>query len=528
MPLVPIKQFETPRVAAAAQVSGLGIAPAPVGGLNYRDPINEMPPTDAMVLDNFIPKRTGVSLRKGWQYHTSAITNDIESLFSYNGATPASNKLFAASNGDIYDVTTGTPSVSQASTGSTEDIWITTQFSNSAGTYLLAVSPGAGYWTYDGTSWTQQSVNGLPTDLTSVAVWKNRVWFTAENDSSVYYLHHVDVITGSATQFVMGPLLRNGGSVRAIINWTLDAGVGVDDYLVVIGSQGDVGVWQGTDPTSAATFGLKGVWYVGPVPKYGRFFTSYGGDVMVLSELGIVPMSRLVNGQFVEGALGVADKIENKLTELVSDLKDEKSWDILLVPGTNILLIKPPPQNNIYTQYAMSVSTGAWCTFSNMPMSCTAVLGDQFYFGTDSKTVAKGFYGESDAVSTAGTGGDAVQGDIQSSFNSFGNPGQLKKFNMVRPIFISSQSPAYKAQINTQYTFDGVYGSPPFVEGTVAEWDVSKWDLAAWSQSSNTYQSWSGVTGLGYYGALRMKVKGVGGGTTFSSYHVLSEIGGVM
>ena len=89
-------------------------------------------------------------------------------------------------------------------------------------------------------------------------------------------------------------------------------------------------------------------------------------------------------------------------------------------------------------------------------------------------------------------------------------------------------SPAYKAQINTQYTFDGVYGSPPFVEGTVAEWDVSKWDLAAWSQSSNTYQSWSGVTGLGYYGALRMKVKGIGGSTTFSSYHVLSEIGGVM
>ena len=257
MPLVPIKEFKTPRLAAAAQVSGLGVAPAPVGGLNYRDPINEMPPTDAMVLDNFIPRRTGVSLRKGWQYHTSAIAADIESLFSYNGATPATNKLFAASNGAIYDVTTGTPSVSQASTGSTEDIWITTQFSNSAGTYLLAVSPGAGYWTYDGTSWTQQTITNLPANPTSVAVWKNRVWFTADNDSSVYYLGSVDAITGSATKFVMGPLLRNGGFVRAIINWTLDAGVGVDDYLVVIGSEGDVGVWQGDRPNKCGNFRVK-------------------------------------------------------------------------------------------------------------------------------------------------------------------------------------------------------------------------------------------------------------------------------
>ena len=121
-----------------------------------------------------------------------------------------------------------------------------------------------------------------------------------------------------------------------------------------------------------------------------------------------------------------------------------------------------------------------------------------------------------------------MQGEMQTAFSPFGNPGQLKKFNMVRPIFISSKPPSYKAQINTQYTFVGVYGSPPFVEGTVAEWDVSKWDLAVWSQAANTYQSWSGVTGLGYYGALRMRVKGVGGSTTFSSYHVLSEIGGVM
>jgi hypothetical protein len=68
MPLVPVKQFKQPRVSAAARVAQPFIMPAPTGGLNYRDPISNMSPNDALVLDNFIPTQTGVQLRKGWKY----------------------------------------------------------------------------------------------------------------------------------------------------------------------------------------------------------------------------------------------------------------------------------------------------------------------------------------------------------------------------------------------------------------------------------------------------------------------------
>lgn len=516
-------------MSAAAQVAQLIVTPAPVGGLNYRDPISNMAVTDALLMRNFVPKQTGAELRKGWQYHVRELDANVDSMFSYNAPNPANSKLFAAIDGDIYDVTTGTAVISQSSTGSTTGLWDTTQFANGADVFLLAVSPGAGYWTYDTTNgWVQRSVTGLPANPTSVAVWKNRVWFTVQDSSSVYYLDTVDAITGTAVEFTMGSILRNGGYVRALLNWTIDAGYALDDYLVVVGSQGDIGVWQGTDPSDPQKFGLKGIWYVGPVPKYGRFFTGYGGDVMLLSELGLVPLSKLIAGQFSDVQPGPSAKVQSVLSPLISTLRDELSWDVFLVPNSDVLVIKLPPQNGNYIQYAMNVNTGAWCTFTGIPMTSTASLGGNLYFGTDDASVARGFYGEFDQVDTDGEGGQPVDGEIQSAFLAFETPGQLKKFSMIRPIFIARQPPSIKLKINTQYALSGVAGAPSFTAERRGEWDDGKWSIARWGSSSNTFETWIGVAGLGYYGALRMRVRGLGGTTIFASFHVMSEVGGVM
>lgn len=528
MPLIPLASYKTPRRVAAAQVSQLYVIPAPTGGLNYRDPISMMPPTDALALTNFIPRQTGVELRKGWQYHCDTITYDIQSMFSYNALDPTNNKLFAAANGDIYDVTTSTASIAQSATGSTLNQWSTTQFATTAGMFLLAVSPGAGYWTYDSTGgWIQRTVTGLPANPTSVAVFKNRVWFTVENSASVYYLDTVDAITGTCTEFPMGGLLRNGGSVRGLINWTLDAGLGIDDYLVVVGSQGDVGVWQGTDPSDPDKFSLRGVWYLGKVPKYGRFFTAYGGDVMVLSELGIVPISRLINGQFSEVQPGPSQKVQSVLNPIITSLIDTQAWDVFLVPAEDILVISIPKSGTTFQQFAMNVNTGAWCDFSDIPMRCAAMLNGQLYFGTEDGYVAKAFYGSLDAVAVNGTGGDAIEGIVQTAFNGFGSPAQQKKFSLARPIFIATDAPSVLAQINTQFDFANVAGSPSFTVQQGSRWGTGYWNTAIWVGSQNSYQAWIGATGLGYYGSLRMKVRGEPG-TIFTSSHIMVEPGGFM
>jgi hypothetical protein len=149
-------------------------------------------------------------------------------------------------------------------------------------------------------------------------------------------------------------------------------------------------------------------------------------------------------------------------------------------------------------------------------------------FNPPSAPMRKGLFGEEDGLKLDLLGGDAVAGNIQGAFNAFQMPGRLKRFTMVRPVFITEQAPGVKLRMNTQYSFTSVAGTPSFSGTTFSEWDTAVWGIAKWSGVSNTYESWFGVSGLGYYGAVRMRVKGLGGSTTLSSYHVLYEPGGIM
>lgn len=528
MPLVPIAPFAVPKRMAAAKTAQVFNIPPPVGGLNLRDPISAMAPTDALILNNFIARQQGVELRKGWQVHTETINLTIESIFAYKSQDGVGDKVFAAANEDIYDVTSGTPTVAVNNTGSTDDEWNTTMFATTGDTFLLAVSPGAGYWTYsDATGWVQRAPTGLPANPKTVSVWKQRVWFTCEDDTNVYYLDTVNAITGTAVAFPMGSVLRNGGSVSALINWTMDAGLGIDDYLVVVGTEGDVGVWQGTDPTSANTFGLKGVWYVGPVPRHGTYYTNFGGDVMIVSSAGLVPVSKLISGQFTDVQTSPASKIQPALIKLVNELLDEPSWSVFPVPSAEILVIKLPAKAGVYTQFAMNMVTGAWCTFTGIPMRCTTMLGGQVYFGLFDGRTGKAFISDTDETGVDGAAGNTIQGDVQTAFQAFDTPANLKKFGMARPIFIAPTAPSVKVRINTQYSFSNVAGSPSYTSQADSSWDESVWNVARWVGEANTYQAWVGTTGLGYYAALRMKVRGQPG-TVFTSSHILTELGGVM
>jgi hypothetical protein len=527
MPLVPLATYKTPRRAAAGRTHQVVNMVAPVGGLNLRDPISAMAPTDALVMDNMIPRPGGLELRGGYKQHC-AVTGTPKSLFSYVGTNNTTVKLFAAIGGEIIDVTTSTASVSQAATGSTDDLWYTAQFSTGADMFLLAVSPSAGYWTYSTTSgWVKRTPTNLPANPKTVVVWKQRLWFTCENDTNVYYMGTVDTITGTVTALPMGAQLRSGGYVACGINWTMDAGLSVDDYLVFIGTQGDVVVWQGTDPTSASTFGIKGVWYVGPVPTKGAFWTPMGGDVMIVSQAGVAMLSAIVRGTFdAITQNSPASKILPALRPLVALYKATAQWQVIPVASSNILIIKPPKTTEGWINYVMDMATGSWCRFTGIPSDCMTVVDGKLYSAGPS-FVYESLGGTTDNQTIAGAAGNQMEGDVLSAFNAYGSPANLKKWSMVRPSFISSSAPSVKLQINTQYNLTTVDGTPGFASEAASNWDAGVWGVAAWFGAYNTYEAWAGSAAMGYIGALRMRVRGAGA-TTFTSYVSMFDVGGVM
>jgi hypothetical protein len=263
------------------------------------------------------------------------------------------------------------------------------------------------------------------------------------------------------------------------------------------------------------------------VPRHGQYWTGFGGDVMIVSQQGLVPMSKLISGQFTDVQQGPASKIQPVLVQLVAELLNEKYWDVFPVPSSQVLIIKLPVKSGVYTQFAMNMVTGAWGQFTGIPMRCVTMLGGQLYFGTADGRVGRGLYGTTDEAPLAGGLGNFIQADIQTAFNAFNTPANLKKFGMAKPIFIAPDAPSVKVQINTQYTFSNVAGSPSFSNLNNSRWDESAWNVARWVGDANTYQAWVGTTGLGYYAALRMKVQGLPG-TVFTSCLQMTELGGVM
>jgi hypothetical protein len=510
---------------------------APVSGLDVTQTLVGADPLTAIMLDNMIPRVYGCEMRRGYSRWATGLGGEIRSLMPYNSAT--GTKLFAASsNGSIYDVST--PSSTPPTPIYTHPVadvlgeWYSVNFVNDAGTFLLSVSAGEGYHIYDGTTWTEVAqgagagqINGLDPALFSyIFTWKGRVWFLRKNSAIAYYLP-TGQITGTVTPFNFGPFLNHGGPLSVACNWTVDGGEGIDDKLVLISLEGDILIYSGYDPADSSKFTKSGAYYIGHLPSGRRCVSVYGSDISILSEKGLCFLSEILRGQGFFSNAPIAQRVNSQLAQEVSAKMTQRYWELVFLPHEQLILINTPTSSVQDTQWVYEVNTKAFCTLTNMPMLSVATFDRQTFFGDGDGNVWLAFDGSSDGSHDAERGAD-IEGSIVSAFMPFGEPFRKKIFLLARPTFRAPLAPAVKVSVNSDWSFLAPKGSPQFVppEGS-SLWDSGIWDQTVWNGSDQTYGTWVGVEGEGYYGALSMKVRGEPG-TTFVSWQLLTMPGGVL
>lgn len=532
--------------------------PAPVDGLNARDALAAMPPTSAYALINWIPQRYGVRTRKGYSEWANGLDSQVNTIMSFFGPTdtiPSTGgfqiapttlpgKVFASTDGHIYDITSqgaSPTSVVTLSGTSTAGYISNVNFSNGAGGWLLCCSETDGYFTFDGTTWvkvtsgtgaTQVSVED-PTKFCAVAIWKRRVWFVIKNSAKVCYLP-TDALYGAASELNLGPELKHGGSIAWISNWTIDAGEGIDDYLIICSENGDVLIYKGTDPANASTFSLVGVFYVGEVTKGRTGFISLGGDLLIISNLGIIPVSYITRGG--NNILGTTTgDITSDIVQLfstdISSTFNFYGWQMHAVAREDLLMVVVP---QTYTtpnlQYVLNTSSNKWCQFNGMPMTSLKSVANWPLFGTADGRVCIAFTGYTDNGLLNGTPGTSIPGIIAPAFSYFQKEGEIsqqKHFLMVQPTFLGVSPPLYNVQMNVDF----MQATPPPAGGLAltsgATWDLSLWDQALWGGAQNTYKKWMSVTGVGFAGQVSFSTS-INSDTTFASVDYMFELGGPM
>ena len=483
------------------QISEGASVPAPVGGWDAASPLALMKPENAVRLVNWDAEPGFCKLRRGSVKHCLGVgSSRVESVMAYHGITTASDKLFAAATTIIYDVSTSYVA-SSSLTSLTNGRWQHVNHATTGANYLLIVNGADSMRAYDGSSWSTPAVTvATSANWVHLEIHKRRIWAVEVNTTKAWYMP-VDVVAGAATAFHLGPVFSRGGYLQALGTWTIDAGEGVDDHLCFISSKGQVAIYKGTDPASADTWALVGVFNVG-APIGRRCLTKVGGDLALISIDGVLPLSRAI--MFDRGAVqnvSITAKIQNEMNIAARRYSDNYGWQLIGYPrGTKAILNVPVSAGAESEQYVMNTLTGAWSRYTGMDAFCWEIFQERLFFG-----------GLDGAVYEADTGGQdwdsPINTELMTAFNYYGSRGELKRWTMVRPVMMSDGVVTPTLEIDTDFLETDVNSTVSTVEAIGAGWDEVNWNEFEWGEDVLVASNWTSVSGLGHCAAIHMAMR---------------------
>ena len=498
---------------------------APVGGWNARDSIAAMGQMDAVYLTNWWPTTTDLMIRQGTSDHATGLPDLVETIMPYISASGAP-KLFAASDAGIYDVSAAGAVGAAAVSGLTSAQFQYVQFSTTAGNYLYCVNGSDKPQLYTGSAWvavdgaSTPAITGVTTtSLIHVNVFKQRLFFIEKASLNAWYLPVLS-IGGAASKLDFTSVFRRGGHLVAMGTWSIDGGYGMDDYAVWVSSEGEAVVYRGTDPSSSTDWSLVGIYQLG-APIGRKCMTKFGGDLLIITRDGIMPMSAALQSTRVDPRAAITDKIQQAVSDSIAQYGSNYGWEITLFPEVDMVLLNVPAGDGVQVQYAMNAITKSWAAFAGMPANCWETFNRELYYGGDG-VVVKAWTGYSD-------NGNNIVADGLAAFDTYRTSTSNKFFTMVRPILSVGGGTSYGIAVHVDYEIESTLTLLSVPPTTLSKWDVGKWDSAKWASGTNFIKrDWAHTGVIGYSAALRIQAISNQTSVRWVGYDMVYQYGGIL
>lgn len=517
-----------PAAATKPRVARDKSFPSLVRGWIANEALSDPKPGGAARLENFIPTATGVRMRGGSQTYATlgATPRPVRSLFTYlSGVT---RQFFAANDENIYDITTvliagnielvddtGASFVTEdgfilgysggdeleAVTGQTGGSWVSIQFVTPGGIYLRLVNGTDTPLVYDGNSFsTTPAITGSgldPADLVFVWEYKRRLYFIEKDTMNAWYLP-VENIGGAATKLPLGANFPRGGTLMFGASWSLDSGNGLSEQCAFMSTEGEVVIFRGDNPGDTASWDKVGSYRIGR-PLGPRGIIRGGGDLIVCSDVGFVPLSQAVARDFVALApAAVSYPIETEWNDRVKS-RSSAPWHAEVWPTKQMVLIALPTVDGSPEMLVANARTGAWGLYTGWDGSCLGLFQDRLFFGTPDGRVVEAEISGYDA----GPSSQELQSYTAVAvplFDGLRDPSALKEAGMARAVIRAPGEVIAQLSAHADYVID--LPSPPDAAAglTGSLWDVGTWDASTWDTQTVkiTTQDWQSVSALGY------------------------------
>lgn len=480
--------------------------PAPTGGWVSAQNLAAATPGTAIKLENWYPTQTSIKLRSGSNKHATVGTEPCESLMAYVGVT---KQLFASCDGGIYPITTPadpdvppTPDV----TGQTSDYYSSVNIATTGGFYMSVVNGTDAARLYNGTVWSTPAIT-VATSSTFIQNWtyRNRLFFIQAASMNAWCLP-VDSIAGAAVQIALGGVFKRGGTLTLGARWSMDSGDGLDDKCVFMTSEGEIAVYQGSDPSDPTDWSLVGVYDMSPPMGKNATMTA-GGDLLVLTRIGFVPISAAVNRDPASLPLAaVSRQIQPDWTRDTLN-RGTMPWEVAKWDVRGKAIISTPVTSDVNTTppqcFVVNLETGAWCKYTGWNTRCLAYHNEYVYFGTNDGTVMQ-------AEVTGADDGEPIYHNCVFSFDHFDRVGEYKTLTEMRATFLALSEFLPQLSSSTDYAIN--LPTPPnaaVVTTTDSLWDSGLWDEALWDAGTSYFTTqtyWNTVALSGTVHAAQVQV----------------------
>lgn len=419
-----------------------------------------------------------------WALDYDTETGDFtENLVLTGGTSSATATIVKV----IDNGTDGTLYLTDIASGPFQDGEAITDTDTGAATVDGTVSALAGAITFDDNPGFDTS------DLSNVWAYKQRLFFIQKDTLDGWYLP-VDQIAGELTKLPLGGIFQMGGALLFGASWSLDAGEqgGLSEQMIVVTTEGEVAVFQGSNPSDAADWSKVGVYRIGR-PLGSKAWIRDGGDLIIATSIGYVRLSEAIRRELAAlGPTAVSYPIEVAWNQAV-DLRGA-GWNCEVWPSKQMAVIALPTEGEEpAAMFLANVRTGAWCRRLGWDGKCVLVFKERLFFGSaDGKVVEANVSGLDQ--------GETYTGVCVPLFDDLGSPASLKISGLARAVGLAPVGVNVAVSMQADYYVN--LPSPPDAASIPvgSQWGNAIWGTSTWGSTPEMKprQEWVAVAGSGY------------------------------
>jgi hypothetical protein len=490
--------------------------PAPTRGIIQNENEAFMAPGAAVICDNWAPTMKGVKLRGGCvRWCELPETTPVISGFQY--ASGNVQKMFAGNATNLYDVTATAPVLVKA--GQASGNYCASQLANQAGDFMIVVNDAGDYpLRYDGAAWTTLNAGEItgPAGSSVVAghnlvyVWKYRNrWFFIEGGTMNAWYLPLNAIQGALQMIPLSGAATKGGRLLFGATWSLDAGDGIDDKCVFVTDLGELLIFTGGDPSSAANWRQEGR-YQTPPPMGMNAHMALGGDLLLMTVEGIVPISAAITKTSEQLELSAITRAIKPMWRDEVNAKRAWSWTMENWNEYGGIFVTWPG-GNVGNRYcaAVNAATGAWSRFVGYDATCFLRLRGDLFFGTQDGIVMQ-------ADRTGYDDGMPYTATLVGGWEMFASPPNTITWRQARAAFAAAGNQPFQPQLSATADYVVTLPTAPSAgpdPGVADVWDEGLWDQAKWDQPApgqpvvrNTGWVSIGITGFSHAPIVQVTV----------------------